>query len=702
MGYAGAAEQYWQSGWRGILPLPAGKKKPPPDGYTGYEGAWPAYPDIQAWADGKPDSSVGLRLPRTVVGIDVDHYGAKRGGHTLTHAEQVWGALPPTWLSTSRVDGVSGIRLFRIPDGVELETVLAFPELGLGDVEIIQYFHRYTVVWPSHHPDTGRQYRWIDPEGNVSARIPRPNDLPELPHGWIAGLGRARQDVTTRADVDAVLAGLDGGLPTPQVQARLAKAVTEITAAGTTRHDVTRDHVLALFRLDEQGETGARRALDMLRIEFVRVVTADGSRSQADAEGEFDRMITGQRGHDLIASTPTVTVEQLVGTPAPSALPMAPRVADAVDALVFADEDMRASAGLAPGTTSWSAIDLGAVLAGDLSPELPTQLFRTDERPLLYPGRVNAVVGAPESGKSWIALHGCAQALKRGGSALYVDFEDTARGVVARLLALGVEPDVLGARLGYISPNEPLGGVARDELFATIDRLRPDLIVLDGVNAALNLLGLDLSSNKDVTAWYQIVLRPLAVTGAAVLLVDHVTKQAEGRGSYAIGAQAKLATIDGTQIGVSVAQPFGRGKVGRLTLSVLKDKHGSVRELTERTGKGQEILATAVIDARSPGRVNISVNPPEKEKSPQETAERKLKFDMVKVSNWLRERPGPHGKADIEEGMTLRKGETMKALNQLIALGHVSFSKERNKHLCAFVSSYAFEEDVSPEELVGE
>ena len=48
-----------------------------------------------------------------------------------------------------------GIRLFRIPVGIELRGVLKFPEMGIGDVELIQWFHRYVVCWPSFHPEPG-------------------------------------------------------------------------------------------------------------------------------------------------------------------------------------------------------------------------------------------------------------------------------------------------------------------------------------------------------------------------------------------------------------------------------------------------------------------------------------------------------------------------------------------------------------------
>mgnify|MGYP007116562436 CR=1 FL=1 len=38
--YADSFEAYWQAGFEGILPLPAGQKKPVPAGFTGNHGAY--------------------------------------------------------------------------------------------------------------------------------------------------------------------------------------------------------------------------------------------------------------------------------------------------------------------------------------------------------------------------------------------------------------------------------------------------------------------------------------------------------------------------------------------------------------------------------------------------------------------------------------------------------------------------------------
>ena len=64
----------------------------------------------------------------------------------------------------------------------------------------------------------------------------------------------------------------------------------------------------------------------------------------------------------------------------------------------------------------------------------------------------------------------------------------------------------------YANPDEPLsdgiGEIMRTEIMAYL----PTLIVVDGVNAAMNLLGLDLEKNKDATTFSQKILKPLRVS----------------------------------------------------------------------------------------------------------------------------------------------------------------------------------------------
>ena len=105
---------YRQVGWSPV-PLPPGRKHPPPVGWTGYAAPVASGADVQAWIDGgKASCNVGLRLPDGVLGLDVDAYDGKPGEGTMLAAINRLGTLPRIVRSTSRgAEDLSGIRFFR-------------------------------------------------------------------------------------------------------------------------------------------------------------------------------------------------------------------------------------------------------------------------------------------------------------------------------------------------------------------------------------------------------------------------------------------------------------------------------------------------------------------------------------------------------------------------------------------------------------
>ena len=283
--YAAAYNDYWTAGWRGVLPLPERRKTFPPTGYTGYADKWPSYADCHTWAsDGV--HNIALRLPPDIVGIDVDAYGDKPGAATLADLVDKYGPLPPTWLSTSRDDGISGIRLYRIPAGTVLPT-------KLPGIEFVQFHHRYVVAWPSQHPDTGREYRWIDEHDPAAdGGVPNPSLLPELPATWIDGLSvEAAQH--TKTDLDdtqtaAIVLALPKGEPCQHVRAGAGKAVE-----GGDRHDSYNEAVLAVVGAGRRGCPGAPGVLARLRQTFIAEVTGDRTRTKGEAEAEWARSLAG-------------------------------------------------------------------------------------------------------------------------------------------------------------------------------------------------------------------------------------------------------------------------------------------------------------------------------------------------------------------------------------------------------------------------
>lgn len=242
--------------------------------------------------------------------------------------------------------------------------------------------------------------------------------------------------------------------------------------------------------------------------------------------------------------------------------------------------------------TSWWPQPVLDRVAGDRSQPVPSHLQRSDGVCLFYAGKVNGLIGESESGKSWVMLHAVVQTLQAGQPVVFLDFEDAPEAIAGRLRLLGCTDEELG-RFHYANPAEGLGAEQTEDLAEAL-RAEPALIVLDGVNAAMTLLGLDINSNTDATVFAQKVLRPLAATGAAVGTVDHVPKNADQRGKGGIGAQAKRAMVDGALLRVEVAEPFGVGQSGSLRLLVDKDRPGQVRGASQGSLAGRvQVTSTA-------------------------------------------------------------------------------------------------------------
>lgn len=320
-----------------------------------------------------------------------------------------------------------------------------------------------------------------------------------------------------------------------------------------------------------------------------------------------------------------------------------------------------------PEHTSWWFRDLEGVLNGTVVEEPPVHLARTDGHRLFYAAKVNGLIGESESGKTWVALLAVLQAIQVGEQVLYLDFEDSASGIIARLRALGAtEMDL--ARFAYVDPDETLHLAAKEDLAAVLDTHQPALIVLDGFNAAMTLLGLDLLSNTDATTFSQTVLKRLARTGATIIYIDHLPKNRETQTKGGIGAQAKRAMTTGCAIKVEIAQEFGRGMTGRLKLTVDKDRAGHVRAISA----GAKNAGTAVLISSPDGtRMEMHIDGPDLRPADERGPFRPTTL-MERVSVWLEERPAGGSTTTIKAEVTGQATAIGAALDRLVEEGHVT------------------------------
>lgn len=309
--FAHAAPLYRRKGWMGTLWLPDGQKHPPPTGYTGISAPWPEPATVKRWLNQHASGNIALRLAGIddeyeVIGIDVDDYlkGDKRkdGSAQLKAIEAEIGCeLPPTWVSSARTDGKSGIRYFRVLRG------LRFRGQVDKDIEIIQKRHRFAVVWPSINPDTGgTTYWWFPPgapltdEGKAlwDGNIPDARSLPVLPDAWIDLLthGRVKEsddlvDMDSSADeiyawADATFC--DSQTMCPHMRNKVDKHVKSIAQEATSHYQLTYAH-MSVYHLAREGHSGWRAAVNEIETAFKMVCIERDKRSLDELRDEVRR-----------------------------------------------------------------------------------------------------------------------------------------------------------------------------------------------------------------------------------------------------------------------------------------------------------------------------------------------------------------------------------------------------------------------------
>lgn len=332
------------------------------------------------------------------------------------------------------------------------------------------------------------------------------------------------------------------------------------------------------------------------------------------------------------------------------------------------------------GPTGWEPLDLADALAGkDVPP--PDLMARTDGVHLLYRGRVHWFQGESESCKSWGAVVAAEERLTAGELVLWVDFEDDAGGVVSRLLALGVPADTIRHRFHYLHPEMGLydrhgkptrGALAFAEL---LTRHSYGLAVVDGVTESMTLEDLELISNADVAQWLRRIPKRLASTGAAVVVIDHVTKSTEGRGRYALGGQHKLAGVTGAVYSFHVVTPFRRvvhgtePVTGLVTLKVEKDRPGYVR------GKADEgRVAVLRLTAYPDGGITAELA------APGESNDAPAGELVRRILEYLDIYDGSSGRK-VEDGVEGKGPAIRDALRWLTERGWLTVERKGNAHL---------------------
>ena len=283
--YAISAQAYVVDGMP-PLPLKPGTKRPVLAGYHGWEGKWVDAIIARKWARQYGNLDVAIRLPKWIICFDVDDYEGKAGGQTLKELEAELGPLPDTIRSTARWgEGQSGIKWFRVPPKYQDKHWAGIAGPG---IEIVSWFDRVAVVWPSTH-HTGKQYRWYDEETGSELEWPE-WDIPELPLKWCRRFtdDALRGSSTKVSNIPAWLKKHASGKPCAQmiITNNLWSDRFEEANSISTKHDVALRGIRAILGDCAAGHTGAWDALANLRKDFMeaRAYSSRARRSEADVE----------------------------------------------------------------------------------------------------------------------------------------------------------------------------------------------------------------------------------------------------------------------------------------------------------------------------------------------------------------------------------------------------------------------------------
>jgi AAA domain len=324
--------------------------------------------------------------------------------------------------------------------------------------------------------------------------------------------------------------------------------------------------------------------------------------------------------------------------------------------------------------SSWAPVNLEPILEGGTDDPPPSILTRTDGQALFYTSRVHVIAGEPESGKGWLVCRAVVDELHAHQHVVYIDFETTASEIVSRLVSLGARVDEVVEFFHYIRPDEPLGDVDPASIATGAT-----LVIVDGTTEALATFGLKLESNTDQAAFLKMLARPMADAGAAVVLLDHVTKDRDRRGRWAIGSQHKLAGTDVTYM-LDQKMPFGRGLSGVSRLTVSKDRPGYIRAASVSGKTAGDVRLSSDPDT---GSVAVEIHPGVAASDFRPT------FLMERISRYLEgqdEKPSRTGLLDAVQGHNDHK---RRALECLIQEGYVGFEPgPRNSHFHFSIREY--------------
>lgn len=306
---------------------------------------------------------------------------------------------------------------------------------------------------------------------------------------------------------------------------------------------------------------------------------------------------------------------------------------------------------------TWNPINLAA-----------TEFAQPTEPPaicgLLYQGKRHALSGPPEAAKT-LAAHILALESMRNrpeeitnysGYVALIDLEMGAHATRRLLEDLGATLEEISA-FQYLNPDVP---PTPGDLQDIIDN-GAALAIIDAAAGAYDTSGLDDNKRADAETFSRVWITPLWKQGVTTLTLDHVVKNSDNRGRYAIGSERKLGTVD-VHLGFHPIKQLNRGGTGLIRIDTHKDRPGHLSR-----------PHAAELELHSdPDTHQITWE----FRSPADTTDTEDGWRptvlMDRVIDYLRRNPEPVGRTALAAAVGGRREWTLKAIDCLLADGLIA------------------------------
>jgi hypothetical protein len=293
---------------------------------------------------------------------------------------------------------------------------------------------------------------------------------------------------------------------------------------------------------------------------------------------------------------------------------------------------------------------------------------------LVYLGLRHHLSGVPEAMKTLVALILGLELIRAGhGTFALVDFEQNASTVRRILDDLGATREEL-ERIQYIAAPGPPTDDDIDQLIAG----GVALVIIDAAAGMFDASGLDDHKSADVEKAARQWITPFHRRGTATLLIDHVVKNAEQRGRFAVGSQRKAGATD-VHLGLEIKKQLSRGTDGLIVVHTHKDRPGWLRrpraaEIEIHSHETTHALTWTIRPATTAGSTDDDWRPTHL---------------MAKVSTWVATQPAPVSKNQIEKAGLGKAQYVRQAVDALHADGYFTAADgPRNSTLYTSVKPY--------------